>query len=77
MRSDAPLRLADLSPLAKVLVGAAPDGAVAAHLGVSFGSARRDEYGGTLVIGSGPGGWLLLATPGRAVEVAGRIDPTD
>jgi heterotetrameric sarcosine oxidase gamma subunit len=76
LRSYAPLRLADLSPLAKVLVRAAPDGAVAARLGVPLGSARRDEHG-TLVVGSGPGEWLLLAAPGRAADVADRIDPAD
>jgi len=76
LRSYAPLRLADLSPLAKVLVRAAPDGAVAARLGVALGSARRDEHG-TLVVGSGPGEWLLLAAPGRAADVADRVDPAD
>lgn len=73
LRSCAPLRLADRSPLAKVLVRAAVDGAVAGQLGVPFGSSRRDEYG-TLVIGSGPGEWLLVAVPGSAAQVAGHVE---
>lgn len=76
VRSYAPLRLVDLTPLSTVLVRAAPDGAVASRLGVPLGSARRDEHA-TLVVGSGPGEWLLIAAPGRAAEVARRIDPTD
>jgi len=68
LRSHAPLRLADRTPLAKVLVRAAPDGALADRLGAPFGRARHDEYG-TLVIGSGPDEWLLLAAPGTAAEV--------
>lgn len=73
LRSHAPLRLADSTPLAKVLVRAAPDGAVADRLGVPFGRARRDEHG-TLVVGSGPGEWLLVAVPGTAADVAARVE---
>ncbi len=73
-RSSAPLRLADHTPLAKVAVRAAPDGALAARLGVPFGTAARDADG-TLVVGSGPGEWLLLAAPGTARHTAQRICP--
>lgn len=73
-RSTAPLRLADDSPLAKVAVRAAADGPVAQQLGVPFGRAARTEAG-TLVIGSGPGEWLLLSPPGTADTLAGAIDP--
>lgn len=76
LRSHAPLRLADRSPLAKVQVRASPDGRVAGRLRVHFGRARRD-WRGTLVVGSGPGEWLLLAAPGAAAEVAALIDTDD
>lgn len=72
-RSDADLRIMDCTPLAKVLVLASPNGEVARTLGVLFGRAARDEHG-TLVAGSGPGEWLLLAPPGTAAEVAGRVE---
>jgi heterotetrameric sarcosine oxidase gamma subunit len=71
-RSTAALRLADRTPLAKVLVRAAPDGPVAARLGVPNGRAARDAHG-TLVVGSGPGDWLLIGAPGSAAEMAGRV----
>jgi heterotetrameric sarcosine oxidase gamma subunit len=76
LRSQASLRLADRTPLAKVAVRARPDGRVAARLGVPFGRACRDEHG-TLVIGSGPGEWLLLAAPGSAAGIARRVDADD
>lgn len=72
-RSDADLRIMDCTPLAKVLVRASTDGEVARTLGVPFGRAARDEHG-TLVVGSGPGEWLLLAPPGPSVAVAGRVE---
>lgn len=71
-RSVAALRLADHTPLAKVLVRAAPGGTVAAHLGVPFGRASRDRHG-TLVIGCDPGGWLLLGPPGSEAAIASRL----
>lgn len=71
-RSSAPLRLADHSPMAKVAVRSAPDGALAARLGIPFGRCARDGDG-TLAVGSGPGEWLLLAAPGTAAAVARRI----
>jgi heterotetrameric sarcosine oxidase gamma subunit len=71
-RSRAELRLRDCTPLAKVLVRGSPDGRMAGALGVGFGRAARDRHG-TLVVGSGPGEWLLLAPPGMAAEVAGRL----
>lgn len=75
-RSAAPLRLVDHTPLAKVTVRAAPDGAVAERLGVAFGRTRRDEHQ-TLIIGSGPGEWLLLAASGTAAAVRDRVDTDD
>lgn len=72
-RSGADLRIMDCTPLAKVLVLASADGGVAGALGVPFGRAGRDEHG-SLVVGSGPGEWLLLAPPGAGAEVAGRVE---
>ena len=72
-RSDADLRIMDCTPLAKVLVRASAGGEVARMLAVPFGRAARDERG-TLVVGSGPGEWLLLASPGASAAVAGRVE---
>ncbi len=72
-RSGAELRIMDCTPLAKVLVRASTDGEVARTLGVPFGRAARDEHG-TLVVGSGPGEWLLLTPPGANAAVAGRVE---
>ena len=72
-RSDAELRIMDCTPLTKVLVRASADGEVARALGVPFGRAARDEHG-TLVVGSGPGEWLLLAPPGADAAIAGRVE---
>ena len=66
-RAVGPLRLADLTPLAKVLVRAEPP-----FLGVAFGQAARDGHG-TLVVGSGPDEWTLLGPPGSAAAIAARV----
>jgi heterotetrameric sarcosine oxidase gamma subunit len=68
-RADAALTITDCTPLTKVQVRAPAGGRVAAALGVRFGRAARDAAG-TLVVGSGPGEWLLLAAPGRAAALA-------
>jgi len=72
-RTDADPRIMDCTPLAKVLVLASTDGEVSRALGVPFGRAVRDEHG-TLVVGSGPGEWLLLGPPGASAAVAGRVE---
>jgi len=72
-RSAAELKITDCTPLAKILVLASQDGEIARALGVPFGRAAHDPYG-TLVVGSGPGEWLLLATPGTGVEVINRVE---
>jgi heterotetrameric sarcosine oxidase gamma subunit len=72
-RSAADLRIIDCTPLAKVLVLASADGELARTLGVPFGRAARDAQG-SLVVGSGPGEWLLLATPGTSPAVTQRVD---
>ncbi|MBV8933482.1 MAG: hypothetical protein JO285_13135, partial [Kutzneria sp.] len=56
---NAALTLADHSALAKVVVRAPHAKAMAASLGVPFGRAAR-AADGTLVIGAGPGEWLVL-----------------
>lgn len=76
LRSRSALRLRDESPLAKVQVRAQPGGRVAMRLGSGFGTARRDPAQ-TLVVGSGPGEWLLLGAIGTASEIAARVDPAD
>lgn len=70
-RSEGALRLADWTPLAKVLLRAQAGGAAARALGVPFGRAARDPEG-TLVVGSGPGEWTLLAPPGSAAGLVAR-----
>jgi len=78
-RAEAELTLTDCSPLTKLQVRAPIGGHAAAALGVRFGRAARagwaggageagNDAAGTLVVGSGPGEWLLLAAPGRAAD---------
>jgi len=75
-RSDAPLWIADHTPLAKVHLRAPWNGAMAKALGVPFGRAGREspgpdgQEGAWLVVGSGPGEWYVLAPPGGAAAVA-------
>jgi heterotetrameric sarcosine oxidase gamma subunit len=71
-RSAAELKITDCTPLAKVLVLASTEGELARALGVPFGRAARDAYE-TLVVGSGPGEWLLLAAPGTSAAVSQRV----
>jgi heterotetrameric sarcosine oxidase gamma subunit len=72
VRANGALTLTDCTPLAKVLLRAPASGSAAAELGVPFGRAARDEAG-VLVVGSGPGEWLLLAPPGQAPSVTARL----
>jgi heterotetrameric sarcosine oxidase gamma subunit len=67
-RAEAELTLTDCTPLTKVQLRAPVGGQAEAALGVRFGRAARVFRGsnGTLVVGSGPGEWLLLAAPGLA-----------
>lgn len=73
-RSDAALTITDCTPLTKVHVRAPWNGAMAKALGVPFGLAAREN--GWLVVGSGPGEWLVLAPPRTAEHVAGRLTET-
>jgi heterotetrameric sarcosine oxidase gamma subunit len=74
-RASVGLTLTDCTPLTKVQLRAPADGEVAASLGVPFGRTAR-EPDGTLVVGSGPGEWLLLAPPGQAGALAPRLEKT-
>jgi heterotetrameric sarcosine oxidase gamma subunit len=81
VRARGELTLTDCTPLAKVAVaahraelsrpglsrpGLSRPGLSRAELnGVRFGRAARDQAG-TLVVGSGPGEWLLIGPPGQA-----------
>ena len=71
-RAAAGLSLTDLTPLAKALVRAGADGAMARALGVPYGRAARDQAG-ALVIGSGPGEWLALAAVGQERALRHRL----
>lgn len=70
-RSSAALTLTDCTPLAKVAVRAATEGPAARAFDVPFGrTARRAgtfgiRDGDALVVGAGPGEWLVLAAPGQ------------
>jgi heterotetrameric sarcosine oxidase gamma subunit len=72
-RSAAELKITDCTPLAKILVLTSTESELARSLGVPFGRATRDAHG-TLVVGSGPGEWLLLATPGTSAAVTQRVE---
>jgi sarcosine oxidase subunit alpha len=61
--SRAALTIADHTPLAKIGVRGRPDGVLATALGTRFGRTARDSNG-SLVVGSGPGEWLVLGEPG-------------
>jgi heterotetrameric sarcosine oxidase gamma subunit len=75
-RSDAALTITDCTPLVKVHLRAPWNGAMAKALGVPFGRCGREDAGPWLVVGSGPGEWLVLAPPGAAAAaaVAGWLD---
>ena len=66
------LRLTDLGPLVKLTVRGPADGSVRTALGTSFGRTARPRGGplaGALVVGSGPGEWLVLGAPGTGGEL--------
>lgn len=70
--ATAPLRLADLTPLAKILVRAGPASAAAGVLACEFGHSRR-AVSGELVIGCGPDEWLLLAPASTRPSLAAQL----
>jgi heterotetrameric sarcosine oxidase gamma subunit len=66
---DAELTLTDCTPLAKVAVASRQPELRT----VRFGRAARDEDG-TLIVGSGPGEWLLFGPPGHAAALAANAE---
>jgi heterotetrameric sarcosine oxidase gamma subunit len=77
-RSVADLVLSDESPLAKVLVKGPVTGSLGSALGTSFGRATRAVIGGetVLVVGSGPGEWLVVGPTGTAAATVAEIEQT-
>ncbi|MGH3450940.1 MAG: glycine cleavage T C-terminal barrel domain-containing protein, partial [Haloechinothrix sp.] len=79
--SSAALTLADHTLLAKVGIRGPHDGALAAALGTRFGrtqrlassSGGRGDTDGNLVVGSGPGEWLVLGSPGTQDKLLTRM----
>jgi heterotetrameric sarcosine oxidase gamma subunit len=71
-RATKALTLTDCTPLSKVQVKAPITSSVATDLGVPFCRARRNAAG-VLVVGSGPGEWLLLGPPGQAEQITAWI----
>jgi heterotetrameric sarcosine oxidase gamma subunit len=69
VHSDAALRIADCTPLAKWIVRAEPMGAAAGTLDTPHGSTRRE--GDVLVVGSAPGEWTLLGPTGPTGRTRG------
>jgi len=74
-RSTVHLTLADLSSVTKMAVRAPHGGAVAAALGTRFGRIGRivRDAHGALVVGSGPGEWLVLDVPGAQDALRSRL----
>lgn len=71
-RSRSALTLADHTLLAKAGIRATDNGPLAAALGTGFGRAIRDGAG-SIVVGSGPGEWLVLGTPGSQDKLVARL----
>ncbi|GAA5125884.1 2Fe-2S iron-sulfur cluster-binding protein [Haloechinothrix salitolerans] len=71
-RSSATLRLADHTLLAKVGIRAAHDGSIAQALGTRFGRAVHDN-GSAVIVGSGPGEWFVLGSPGSQDKLLTRM----
>ncbi|MAG04066.1 MAG: hypothetical protein CL406_05570 [Acidimicrobiaceae bacterium] len=69
---DGGLSLEDASASTKVLVRAARNTAAGAHLKVTYGRSRH-RRDGTLICGSRPGEWTLLADPGRGAELVASL----
>lgn len=67
------LTLTDASATTKWLVRAGADGPTADRLGVRFGSSQVAP-GGALVLGSRPGEWIVLGTPGEVAAAVADLD---
>lgn len=74
--STARLTLRDESPLAKVVVRAPFTGGVRSELGVGFGRTTRPDIPGVgqvLVVGAGPGEWIVLGPVGAGPRLLGEV----
>lgn len=67
----AQVRLADLSPLAKILIRGEPSDVEPVL--TAFGRAERDQEG-RLIVGSGPDEWLVLAPAGSSASVVTELE---
>ncbi|MXV88060.1 MAG: hypothetical protein F4117_12400 [Acidimicrobiales bacterium] len=67
------LTLTDASATAKWLVRADADGPTADRLGARFGSSQMAP-GGALVLGSRPGEWIIVGTPGEVSAAVADLD---
>jgi heterotetrameric sarcosine oxidase gamma subunit len=79
-RPDAPLTLADLSAVAKVVVRAGPETAAATTLGVPFGASRSEpatgEQPGLLILGQRPDEWFVVGLRADVDRLLGTLDRT-
>lgn len=66
--SAAALQIIDYTALAKVLIRAEPGVQAVSAFGVPFGRARRRDDG-WLIVGSGPGEWVLVGPPDAAPDL--------
>ena len=67
------LTLTDASATAKWLVRADAEGPTADRLGARFGSSQMAP-GGALVLGSRPGEWIIVGTPGEVAAAVADLD---
>jgi sarcosine oxidase gamma subunit len=70
--ADAPLRLTDCCPQAKLVVQADPAGPFAAEIGVEVGRAELFDDG-LVVVSVAPGEWIAL-TSGDGATLAGQLE---
>ena len=70
--SEASLSLTDLTALSKISVRASDRSDVAQAMGTGFGRAARTAQG-SLIIGSGPGEWLIIDTLGADSEAIAEV----
>lgn len=66
--SSSPLTICDQSPLSKVHIRALKRGLAEKSIAVPFGRSEHTD-GGDLVVGSGPGEWLILGAIGTVREM--------
>lgn len=69
--SSAALTIVDETARVKVVLKAPWNGTAAQRIGVPFGRAARDSAG-ALVVGSGPGEWLVIGEPGTESDLTAR-----